>query len=126
MKSRFLGSFSWVAFAWLFALGAGAAPRPAGAPASARGGVDRALRDVADAPRLASRAVAATGGFRTSLQRPSSHVATPAVARTLAAGTCALRTALRRQAAAQRSVPRWRPYDAVAPPSGPRFASIAR
>lgn len=111
---------------WLCMLGAGPARHAAQQPFVARSAVELALRDVAETPLLASRAVATRLSSVRLAERdaPSSHVATPlpsldAIAPSRAAG---VRITLALQGDAHAGRPRWRPYDAAAPPSLSRTA----
>lgn len=128
MVTRSFGSFCSLLVAWLCALGAlGATPalRPVGQSLVARGGVELALRDVAEAPLLGARASAR----RAAVARVAERNAAPAFSWFAAGGVPSLRETahatrmmLVRQEAAHTSRARWRAYDAAAPPALSRTA----
>lgn len=121
MPRRPGASFCSLLLVWLCALGAGPARHVAAQPVVARSAAELALRDVAEAPLLASSAVAARVSSVRLAERdaPSPHVTTPlrsveAIAPTRAAG---VRIALALQDDSHVGRARWRQYDAAAPPA---------
>lgn len=105
---------------WVCALGAGPIGHAAPQPALARSAVELALRDVADAPLFAPRSVTAHAySARVAERDARSQPAAPvSIARATALGvTRSAPAALALQDAAHAARPRWRAYDAAAPPA---------
>jgi hypothetical protein len=123
--ARAIGSFCSLLLLWLSALGAGPAPQPVHARESARSAVELAVRDVAEAPRLAARAsathVASLRLAERNAPAPLSALPEQPVVR-VARVALKARATLERQASAHAARPRWRAYDAAAPPARTRFA----
>lgn len=125
MVARSFGSFCSLLLVWLCALGAAPVVHPTLAPATARSAVELALRDIAEAPQLASRAVSVHVTTSRIVERSAPNRLAPLAAlaepfaRTVSS---AARTALRRQATMHDDRPRWRAYDAAAPPTPSRSA----
>lgn len=117
--ARTMGSFCSLLFLWLCALGAGPARQSVASLESARSVVELALRDVAEAPRLASSARATQVG---SPRLAARHAPVPLTGRParpvvlVARVGATARATLARQAKAHAFRPRWRAYDAAAPP----------
>jgi hypothetical protein len=123
--ARSVGSVCSLVLVWLCALGAGPARHPAGQPLVARSAVAVALRDVAEAPLLGTRALAGRAAPARVVERdlvPTfSWFAT--AGEPSARGTRHVtRMTLVRQSAAHDQRPRWRAYDAAAPPAHSRTA----
>lgn len=111
---------------WLCALGAGPVRHPAAQSVVARGAVELALRDVADGPLLVPRVIAARISAARLADRdgPPPQIAAVAAHKAPTAPTVArdTRTTLARQGDAHADRPRWRHYDAAAPPARSRRA----
>jgi hypothetical protein len=119
MMARSFGSLCSLLLVWLCALGAEPARHPVVTRAAARSVEELALRDVAEAPRLAPRASATSVATPRFAERsaPTVFLALPAERFARLSGVAlTTRTALGRQAAAHAARPRWRAYDAAAPP----------
>ena len=116
---RAIGSFCSLLLLWLSVLGAGPARHPGVSRATARSVAEHALRDVAKAPRLAPRVWAPSVATPRAVERNAPSVL-PALAAErfsrLSSGALTTRRTLGRQAAAHAARPRWRTYDAAAPP----------
>lgn len=127
MKSR-AGSRCATLLLWLCALGAGSARQPVVVHGAVRGVVETALRSVAEGPQLAARVVVAVVATDRPVARHASHLAAPALdaVRSRDALASAPREALHLQSLAHARRPRWRTYDAVAPPRGSLVTPIAR
>lgn len=110
---------------WLCALGSGPALRTATQPVAIRNAAELALRDVAEAPLLASRGFVSRTANPRSVDRdaasPLSWFLAPRPVQG-PRGQRATRLALEHQAAAHASRPSWRSYDAAAPPVLSRIA----
>lgn len=124
--ARASGSLCTLLLAWLCALGAGPVRHPATTPVVVRSAVELALRDVADAPQLASRLLGTRVGSSRPVERdaatwPLTLFAAPTEQRT-PLGARAVRATLNAQAIAHAARPRWRAYDAIAPPALSRTA----
>lgn len=106
---------------WLCALGSGPSRHPDALPLVVRSTAALALREVSDAPLLAPRAVAARviPGRHMERDAPPPYGAFPAsrspIVRAGVAGDA--RTTIAHQSHAHAGRPRWRPYDAAAPPA---------
>ena len=123
--ARSAGSFLSLLLVWLCALGAGPTSHPAANPIAARGAAEVALRDVADAPVLVSRALVVRSASPRSVERDSASPVSWFIATRRAAAPRtqrATRTTLDRQAVAHARRLRWRVYDAAAPPALSRLA----
>jgi len=126
MMARSVASLCALLLVWLCALGAGPVQHPDSPTEVARGAMELALRDVAEAPLLAPQAVAARinparhAGRDVPAPQLAALPARPLQA--LPAAGRASRTALALQDDAHRARPRWRSYDAVAPPAPSRIA----
>lgn len=119
MKSRSFASVWSLLVVWLCALGAGPARHPAAQPLVARSAAELALHDVADAPLLGARSLVVRLAPARDAERDStSTLSWLAVSRALSArgASRGAREALTRQTAAHADRPRWRVYDAAAPP----------
>jgi hypothetical protein len=126
MMTRPGASLCSVLLVWLAALGAGPLRHPGTQPEAVRSAVEVALRDVADAPLLAPRADAAriTSARLAGRDVPATHLAAPPAPRALPLPGIAraARNMLALQDDAHDARPRWRPYDAAAPPAHSRIA----
>ena len=124
--ARSFAPFCSLLLVWLFALGAGPVRHAVAQSEVARSGLELVLRDVADQPLLAARAVAARLSSARIAERdaPAAHLVTPAAHQALATPSMAhtVRGTLALQDDAHRDRPRWRPYDATAPPDRSRIA----
>jgi hypothetical protein len=123
--ARYLGTFSSMLLVWLCALGAGATSPPAAEPVAIRSAAELALREAAEAPLLASRAQVTRTPNARHVERDVAARLSWLVARRRAPASRtarAARVALGQQARAHATRPRWRPYDAAAPPARSRIA----
>lgn len=111
---------------WLCALGAGPVRQVAPQPVAARSAVELALRDVAEAPVIVPRVVAAPGTSMRLGERnaPPAHFTTPVAREALLAPRVAraARVTVALQDGVHRERPRWRAYDAAAPPAPSHLA----
>ena len=122
MMTRSFGSFCSLLLVWLCALGAGPARHSAPEPLVARGASELALRDVAEAPLVGTRAVSARSAAPRLVAReaPPSQVPLASSPVALAGGlTRATHATLEHQSTAHSGRARWRVYDAAAPPLSP-------
>lgn len=126
MVARPFGSICSLLFVWLFALAAGPARHLAATPVVARSAMELALRDLADAPPLASRVLSARVGSSRPVERGTvpwqltTFVSPPEQRAPFFAPEA--RATLDTQAVAHAARPRWRAYDAIAPPAPSRTA----
>jgi hypothetical protein len=119
MVPRSVRALSALLLVWLCAIAGGPARHPEPVRLVVRGTAAVALREVADAPLLAPRAVTARDIAVRPVDRDAPpHGLTPASRSTLVTAIRAreARQALARQSRAHGGRPRWRPYDAAAPP----------
>lgn len=125
MMARSFGSFCSLLLVWLCALGAAPVRHPVARAVVARGATELALRDAADVPLVATRAVIAHNSAARPVERdaasPPSWLGAPRVS-PAPSGRRDAHATLDRQATAHASRPRWRAYDAAAPPALSRSA----
>ena len=121
MKARSLGSLCSLLLVWLCRLGASPLRHPEPRPHVTRGVVHLVVRDVVDTPLLTPRVVGArfSSAQLGSRDAPQAPVASPQA--TSSPFTLGVRRdvhgALALQDEAHAGRPRWRVYDAVAPPA---------
>jgi hypothetical protein len=123
--ARSVGSFCSLLLIWLCAMGAAPARRPATGPFAIRGAAELALRDVVEMPRLTARLlVERTASPRSPERDAMAHRSWFMAPHRAPAQDCgvATRTTLANQTVAHAERPRWRTYDAAAPPALSRIA----
>ena len=117
---RPIGSLCSLLLVWILTLGLGSAQRSLPAGTSARSAAEFALHELADAPLLAPRVVVSRATASRPVERdaPNCHSPVPSlVAHHPGRAEASTGIMLDRQERAHISRPRWRAYDAAAPPA---------